>query len=198
LRKLTDASLLKRVRIIAVDHGLHSGSLPALFFLTEVGAELVERETGRQPPRVTRSDPKPFTLRHRRAVVRARVVIDQAAALAGIAAPAWIMEQDARPGRKAGPGRSPSEYLVLNNRYQRDGVTVSFRPDAACHLQLPHNGHAASLLVYIEVDRSTEGHSQWERKLQGIEAFLADPKAWRGHWPGVTTPIIRIFVVCKT
>ena len=198
LKKIADDGLLKRVRLIAVDGDMRSGSLPTLYFLTEEGAELVERETGRRPRRVTRSDPKPVTLRHRRETVRARLAIDEAAKLAGIAAPAWIMEQDTRGGVKASKGRSPSEFQVLRNLYERDGHTVSFRPDASCHLQLPHKGSLASLVVYLEVDRSTEGHGQWERKLQGIEPFIDDPKAWRGHWPTVIDPIIRIFVLCKT
>jgi hypothetical protein len=198
LRTLTDEGLLKRVRLVAIDQ-MHSGSLPALYFLTEKGADLVERETGRRPRRVARSDPKPFTLRHRLETVRVRVAIDEAARVAGLPAPAWIMEQDTRGNRTAGKGHSPSEFLVLNNRYQRDGQTVSFRPDSAWHLQLPHNGgELASLLGYAEIDRSTEGHLQWHRKLGGVEAFLEDPKAWCGHWPGVVSPVIRVFVFCKS
>jgi hypothetical protein len=197
LRKLVDEGLLKRVRLIAVDGDLRSGSLPTLYFLTEAGADLVERETGRRPLRVTRSDPKPFTLRHRLDTVRARLAIDEAASLTGIAAPAWIMEQDTRDG-KASNGRSPSEYLMLNNRYAHDGHTVSFRPDASCHLQMPHSGGLASLIIYFEVDRSTEGHGQWERKLLGIESFVNDAKAWLGHWRKVSDPTIRVFVLCKS
>ncbi len=198
LKKLGDEGLLKRVRLMAVDSEFASGSLPALYFLTEAGADLVERETGRRPARVTRSDPKPFTLRHRLATVRARLAIDQSADLAGIAAPAWIMEQDTHDGEVPRKGRSPSESRVLVNRYYRDGHAMSFRPDAACHLQLPHNGRLASLLAYLEIDRGTEGHLQWKRKLNGIQAFVADPKGWPSHWPAVQNPIVRIFVLCKT
>jgi hypothetical protein len=198
LRKLTDEGLLKRVRLIAVDGDMRSGSLPMLYFLTDEGADLVERETGRRPPRVTHSDPKPFTLRHRLDTVRARMAIDEAAKLAGIAAPAWIMEQDARGGQKATKGHSPSQFLVLHNRYQHDGQSVSFRPDAACHIHMPHNGGMVNLVAYLEVDRSTEGHLQWKRKLNGVEAFIDDAKGRRGHWPAVANPIIRVFVLCKT
>lgn len=130
--------------------------------------------------------------------MRGRLAIDQAARIAGIAAPTWIMEQDSRNGQKASKGHSPSEFLILHNRYQHDGHAVSFRPDAAFHIQLPHNGVYASLLAYLEVDRSTEGHLQWKRKLSGIEEFLKDPKGWRGHWPAVADPIVRVFVPCKT
>jgi hypothetical protein len=198
LRKLTDEELLKRVRLIAVDADMRGGSLPTLYFLTDAGADLVERETGGRPPRVSHSDPKPFTLRHRLDVVRGRLAIDQAAKTAGIDAPAWIMEQDSRNVQKASKGRSPSEFLILHNRYQHNGHAVSFRPDAAFHIELPHNGAYASLLAYLEVDRSTEGHLQWKRKLAGIEEFLNDPKGWHGHWPAVTDPIVRVFVLCKT
>ena len=198
LRKLSDEELLKRVRLIAVDADLRSGSLPMLYFLSEAGADLVERETGGRPPRVSHSDPKPFTLRHRLDTVRARLAVDGAAKISGVPPVAWIMEQDSRSGQKSKKGHSPSEFLILHNRYQHDGHTASFRPDAACHLRLPHHDEFASLLVYLEIDRSTEGHLQWKRKLQGIEAFVSDPKGWRLHWPDVTDPVIRIFVLCKT
>jgi Replication-relaxation len=197
-RKLTDEELLKRVRLIAVDGDMRGGSLPMLYFLTEAGADLVERETGRRPRRVTHSDPKPLTLRHRIDTIRARRAIDEAAKLAAIPVPEWIMEQDTRGNPKAMKGHSPSEFLVLCNRYQHDGHGVSFRPDAACHIQIPHNGGVASLLAYFEVDRSTEGHLQWKRKLAGLEAFIGDPKGWLRHWPTVTNPITRVFVLCKT
>lgn len=198
LRKLSDAELLKRVRLIVADGETPTGSLPMLYFLTEAGADLVERETGVRPPRITRSDPKPFTLRHRIETVRARLAIDEAASFAGISRLIWIMEQDTRGGDKPKKGYSPSEFLVLLNRYHAGGHAASFRPDAACHIRLPHNDQFASLLAYFEVDRSTEGHLQWQRKLQGVEAFVADPKGWRRHWPDVAEPIIRIFALCKS
>lgn len=198
LKKIADEGLLKRVRLIAVDDDMTSGSLPTLYFLTEEGAELVERETGRRPRRVTRSDPKPMTLRHRREIVRTRLAIDEAAKNAGVAVPEWIMEQDTRGGGKARKGHSPNEFQVLRNLYQCDNRTVSFRPDASCHLQLPHKATSASLIAYVEVDRSTEGHIQWEGKLQGIEPFINDPKAWRGHWPAIVDARIRILVLCKS
>ena len=45
LKKLSKAGLLKRVRLIAVDDTMQGGSLPTLHFLTELGADLLERET---------------------------------------------------------------------------------------------------------------------------------------------------------
>jgi hypothetical protein len=127
------------------------------------------------------------------------LAIDEAAKLVGIAAPQWIMEQDTRGGGKAMKGHSPNEFQVLRNLYERDGHPVSFRPDASCHLQLPHKGTVANLIAYFEVDRSTEGHLQWlERKLPGIEGFLGDARAWCGHWPTVVDPTIRVFVLCKS
>lgn len=81
------------------------------------------------------------------------------------------MEQDTDPAVRRSPSRSPSEYLILNDRFKHPGGrNVVFRPDAACHLQIPRpsgRGHK-SLLAYFEVDRSTEGHLQWNRKLWGI------------------------------
>jgi hypothetical protein len=199
LRKLAGEGLLKRVRLTAVDSENPGGSLPLLYFVTEEGADVVESETGCRPRRITRSDPKPLTLRHRMDTVRARLAIDCAAKLVGLAPPEWIMEQDMRESGKAAKGRSPSEFQVLNNRYPHDGRTVSFRPDAGFHLQTPYKGRLASLMVYLETDRSTEGHGQFEDKLPAIAAFLDDGgKGWRGHWPHVTDPTIFVCVLCKS
>jgi len=198
LRTLCDEGLLKRVRLIASDGDQQSGSLPSLYFLTDAGAELVADQRGVKPRRVTRSDPKPFTLRHRMDTVRARLAIDQAAELIEIPKPGWIMEQDARPGGKASKGRSPTENLILRNTYQRDDRSVTFRPDASCHLKVPHKGDYANLVAYVELDRSTEGHLQWQRKLWGIEAFLDDSKGWRSQWPQVNNPTVVVLVLCKS
>ena len=130
LKKLSDAGLLKRVRLIASDGKMTAGSLPMLYFLTPDGADIVCRETGVSPKRVTTGEPKPFTLRHRLDIVRARLAIDQAARLSEVTPPEWIMEQDVREDIKRTADRSPSDYLVLNNRYKVEGVTVAFRPDA--------------------------------------------------------------------
>jgi hypothetical protein len=109
------------------------------------------------------------------------------------------MEQDMHGRVKAAKGRSPSESQILNNRYLRDGRIVSFRPDAGCHLQTPHEGQLANLLAYIEVDRSTEGHGQFEEKLPGVEEFLNDGgRGWQGHWPDVNAPTIFVCVLCKS
>jgi hypothetical protein len=199
LRKIVGEGLLKPVRLIAVDSVKPGGSLPMLYFLTEAGAEIVESELGRRPRRVTRSDPKQLTLRHRMDTVRARLAIDSAAKLCGLAPPEWIMEQDMHGRGKGAKGRSPTESQILNNRYPRDGRIVSFRPDACCHLQRPHEGKLASLLVYVEVDRSTEGHGQFEEKLPGVEEFLQDGgKGWHGHWPQIENPTVFIWVLCKS
>ena len=199
LRKIVGEGLLWPRRLIAIDGDMRSGSLPMLYFLTNLGADLVEREIGTRPRRVTRSDPKQLTLRHRMDAVRARLAIDQAAEQAAIATLEWIMEQDTRGGGTARKGRSPSESLILRNHYERGGRTVGFRPDASCRLQLPYKERMESLIAYIEVDRSTEGHGQFERKLPGIEAFLSDGgEGWRSHWPTVTKATIRIFVLCKS
>lgn len=202
LKKMADASLLKAVRLIASDGGQQSGSLPTLWFLTDTGAELVASETGVYPRRVTRSEPKPFTLRHRLDIVRARIAIDRAAELATIATPHWIMEQDTSSRSKAIKGRSPTENRILSDRYydEDNDRTITFRPDAAFHLQVPRpsgNG-TKTLLGYVELDRSTEGHLQWQRKLWGIEAFLADTIGWRKHWPKVIDPAVVVFVLCKS
>ncbi len=199
LKKLADADLLKRKRIISDDGQLHGGSQPMLYFLTTNGAELVASETGVRPRRCSRSEPKQFTLRHRIEIVRVRLAFDEAAELADLPPVEWIMEQDTDPSIRRSRSRSPSDYLLLHKAFERGDRRVVFRPDAACHIQVPRpsgNGHK-SLLAYFEVDLSSEGHRQWERKLWGIEAFLADAKAWQLHWPKVSNPDLVMFVVCK-
>lgn len=199
LRKLAHEGLLTRVRLTAVDAEHPGGSLPMLYFLSEQGADVIERETGRRPRRISRSEPKPLTLRHRMDAIRVRLAIDRAAESAGLVSPQWIMEQDMQRRGKAAHGRSPNDLQILNNRYSRDGRIVSFRPDAAFHLQVPFQERLASLLGYLEVDRSTEGHRQFEDKLPGIEEFFGDRvKGWKGHWPKVIEPTVFVFVLCKS
>ena len=110
------------------------------------------------------------------------------------------MEQDTDPTIKKSKSRSPSDYLVLNHSFELDGRRVTFRPDASCHIQIPRpsgSGHK-SLLAYLEIDRSTEGHQQWTRKLHGIDAFFADQDSWKQHWPHVDGPTVVLFVLCKS
>jgi len=213
LKKLSDAGLLRPIRLMAVD-GYNStkqsdgtkesigGSSCTVHFLTEDGGDIVERETGILPRRVTRSEPKQLTLRHRIEVVRARLAIDQASKQLGLPTVGWIMEQDNRVRTKAKKGRSPNEDQILNDRFflESSGRTVAFRPDAAFHLQVsrPSGDGFKSLLGYIELDRSTEGHLQWEGKLQAIEAFFEESTAWKSHWPDVKDPAVILFVICKT
>ena len=213
LKKLADAGLLRPIRLMAVDgygtskdpgqtQQLPGGSSSTVHFLTNAGGDLVERETGVLPPRVTRSEPKQLTLRHRIEVVRARLAIDAAAESNSIPAPEWIMEQDQARRSKAAKGRSPNSDQILNDRFFDDASerAVAFRPDASFHLRVPRPSGEGfkSLLGYIELDRSTEGHQQWEGKLLGIDAFFHDTKAWRRHWPNITDPAVVLFVICKT
>lgn len=208
LRKIVEAGLLRNVRITAVDGGVTAGSHPQLFFLTPEGGQLVADETGLMPRRISRSEPKQFTLRHRFEVVRARLAIDQAAQLADLPSPEWIMEEDSKPGVTRRKGRLPTDYQILRNDYTRNGRRVRFRPDAACHIRLPAGDAVHSLLAYLELDRSTEGHKQWKDKLRGIEPFFDDPKGPAGHWPDLCEhpsdslrkrpPIILVLCKSKT
>lgn len=200
VKMLADVGLLKRTRILVTDQGFKQGSLPALLFLTPHGADLVESETGIRPRRVLQSDPKPFTLRHRLLAVQVRLAFDQAAALRGLPTVEWIMEQDTKPGITRTDDRSPSEYLLLWDVFRDGKRTVTFRPDSTCHLQIrrPSGDSHKSLLAYFEVDRSTEGHKQWQQKLKGIAAFFRQADAWKRHWPDVTNPTVVLFVVCLT
>lgn len=200
LKKLSDEGLLTRNRTMTTDGQLQAGSHPMLYFVTPEGGDLVAGETGLEPRRVARSQPKPFTLRHRLYAVRVRLAIDEAANRAGLPQVEWVMEQDTDPARPHLRSRSPSDCLILNEHFDSGNRTVTFRPDAACHLQIPTlSGNALkSLLAYFEIDLSTIGHLQWQRKLCGMEAFLAAKDRWRRHWPQVSDPAVVLLVPCLT
>jgi len=198
LKLLETANLIAKKPQAIID----GGRLPDFCFLLPAGAELVESHTGIYPKRVThpKTDSKPFTIRHRLATVEARLVFDKAAQQQGLPAIDWIMEQDTDPTIPHSRSSSPSERFLLRSQFKATDGTVTFFPDSACHLQIPRSGSSSfdSLLLYFEVDRSTEAHNRWAKKLRGIEAFLADATAWQKHWPSVTKPAVALFILCPS
>lgn len=167
--------------------------VPAMHFLLPAGAEVVEAQTGSLPKRITRSEPKPMTLLHRRLVVQVRLALDAACDREGIPRPEWILEQDARDGSGFG---SPSERLVLYDTFQVNGRTVACRPDAASLLRMRRGDKEVHLVGYYEVDRSTE--SDFDSKLPGYAALLSK-QAYRRHWQGLNPgAAVRVFCVCRS
>jgi hypothetical protein len=177
--------------------------LRTLYRLTQAGAQMLEDLTGIPPVRVPRVDlPKPITLHHRAGVARMVLTVNDACVLHELPKPEWILEQDTVPG--SSPAAPPTERFVLYEAFTTNPQsTLACRPDASCRLRVPDlRADAESswhdLLVYWELDRSTETHAQFGRKMPGYRALL-DHQAYRRHWPQLTAhEAIRIFVVCLT
>ena len=176
-----------------------NGRTPAIHVLTERGAEAVLSLVGSYPRRVLRSDPKPETFHHRLAIVKSRLALDDACAIAGLHEPAWIMEQDRNPAATDVP---PLQRRMLYHAFRNGPKTITCQPDAACLLAIPRDidkpqADTTNLLVYWEIDRSSESQSQLLRKLPGYAAAI-EQRAYHRYWPGVQKPAVRVFWVCRS
>lgn len=212
----TDASgksMLRRLRLLR-EHRIvepirlsvafaERAKLLLLYRLTPTGVELLEDLTGTPPVRMPPPDlPKPITLHHRAAVARIVLTINDACSLQKLPPPEWLLEGDTVPN--ASPTDHPSKRFVLYESFQLDRYTaVTCRPDASSRLRVPAppaEGEAAwnDLLIYWELDRSTETHAQVGKKMPGFKALL-DQHAYRRHWPQLTPhEAVRIFFVCQS
>jgi hypothetical protein len=164
--------------------------------LTEKGADAVDIATGERPPRITRSEPKPLTLFHRLEIVKVRLAIDDACRGRSLALPTWIMEQDCRPEHT--PNEPLYRRLILHQRFAEGPRIVSCRPDASCLLRLPSQASERAfdeLIVYLEMDRSTNSRQKEIEKLSGYQHLFKE-QAFRRHWPESKRPTVRILYVC--
>lgn len=196
LKLLTTEGFISSVDLIGPLAGGQFGRLPRIHALTSVGADVVDHHTGCRPPRILRSDPKPMTLLHRLTVVHCRLAIDESAASLGMEAPAWILEGDVK-AESTGQGKSPSNRLMLYETFAVRGQQISCQPDAASYLKIPLGGKTTNLLAYWEIDRSTESHRQFLRKLPGYTQLISLER-FRAHWPDVADPTLRILCVCQS
>lgn len=176
------------------------GHIPTIHCLTERGAEAVDRISGSMPRRFSRSDPKPETLHHRLAVVKARLPMDDCARLLGLAEPQWILEQDRRPDAK--PDEPPSRQRVLYHEFPAGNKRFTCQPDAASLLWIPREGKrpqadATPLVALWEVDCSTERTKQTANKCPGYAALL-ERRDYRRYWPQAEEAAVRVFWVCRS
>ncbi|HUY90314.1 MAG TPA: replication-relaxation family protein [Pirellulales bacterium] len=176
------------------------GQVPTIHCLTERGADAIESIAGIRPQRVLRSDPKPETLHHRLAVVQARLALDDGCRAIGLALPEWIMEQDRR--EDARPNDPPSRRRVLYHEFTAGGKKFTCQPDAACLMQIPRDANRSAagttpLLVFWEVDRSTERTAQTTGKCPGYGALL-ERREYRRYWPQAEQAPVRVFWVCRS
>jgi hypothetical protein len=132
------------------------------------------------------------------------MAIDAACRINELGPPEWILECDRWPGVAV---TAPlHERFVLYETFRNGNSTVSFRPDASCHIRVRKRdkdgtkraGNAFHLIGYLEVDRSTESLSQIQGKLPGIHAFTRQPGAHRRHWPSVPNALVRVFFLCRS
>jgi hypothetical protein len=176
------------------------GQVPTIHCLTERGADAIESIAGVRPRRVLRSDPKPETLHHRLAVVQARLALDDACRAFGLAMPEWIMEQDRREDAQAND--PPSRQRVLYHEFTAGGKKFTCQPDAACLMRIPRDADRPAagttpLLVFWEVDRSTERTAQTVNKCPGYGALL-ERREYRRYWPQAEQAPVRVFWVCRS
>lgn len=206
LRLLTDHTFLARINFPIASFTDAPGELLTLYRLPTAGAELLFSLTGKKPERLLRTDPKPQTLLHRRNVARVMLAVDKAAELAKLPEVSWILEQDQRPGvpRRA----SRTQRHILYEDFSQEADTLQLRPDASSCLRIPgkKEGSWHDLLIWWEIDRSTEGHRVSE-KIPAYNHFLRQQEndatgtpqpLYRRHWPENKSPIVRVFFVCHS
>jgi len=173
--------------------------LPSIHRLTLSGAQMIESRTGIAPKRPARSDPpSPQTVLHRLAVVRTRLALSDALVAAQLTKPAWIMEQD--QNADVPPDAAAHERFILYEAYGRGPERVTCRPDASAWLKLPGDP-PWNLILYIECDRSTQGHEQiLKTKVPGYATLLHPTnRHYRRHWPELVSlgrDFARVAFVC--
>lgn len=81
------------------------------------------------------------------------------------------------------------------------------RPDASTWLRFPSDGAFHDLLVWWEIDRSTEGLEQFAQKIAGYKRLLRDQATssdgsqrhvYQRHWPSVAKASRRVFIVAES
>lgn len=200
MKQHQDHGLTRSVGLTVCFTNRGGGHLPTIHYLTERGAEVLKRISGSMPRRFSRSDPKPETLQHRLAVVKARLPMDDGARLLGLAEPQWILEQDRRPDAK--PDEPPSRQRVLYHEFPAGNKRFTCQPDAASLLWIPRESDrpqadATPLVALWEVDCSTERTKQTANKCPGYAALL-ERRDYRRYWPQADEAAVRVFWVCRS
>lgn len=191
LAQLESNSLLQRLRISEFHAHQRPGRLPSVFVLTDKGADIVHRFTGRRPRPVS-PNLNAFTVRHRIEVARLQLAVLDAAKHHELEKPKWINEWATIPNSKR--GASFAQRFVLYESFDTaPDESLSCRPDAACRLDY----RGVNLLAYWERDRSTETIAQVARKVPGFAA-LSQSRRFEEHFPGVTQPVFRVYFVCES
>lgn len=200
LQAYCEHGLLRALPLSVWYAGKQGGRVPTVYGLTERGGAAVEQARGERPRRILRSDPKPETLHHRLAVVRARLVFDEGCRFSALQVPTWIMEQDRR--RDARPNEPPSRQRVLFHEFNDGGKKVTCQPDGACAIEVPRTigrpeEGTTPLLIFWEVDRSTERTGQVLAKCPGYAALISRQE-YRRYFPGSAGAAVRVFFVCPS
>lgn len=189
---------LTRTVPLVVWHAGRRGRVPTVHCLTERGAAAVAAVTGVRPRRFSRSDPKPETLLHRLAMIEARLAFDDACRRLGLAQPAWLHEQDRHD--ESAEDECPSRQRVLYHEFPAREKPVTCQPDAACLVQIPRQPgqlETTPLILFWELDRSTESRKQAASKCVGYAALL-ERRDYRRYWPAAERAPVRVFWVCRS
>lgn len=198
LRLMTDNGLLKAARLrVAFDRGNSAekgGRLPSLYSLTPAGADLLESMTGERPMRVLNSDLAPSTYMHRREISDVVQIFTRCCLSEGLAMPRWVLEQDI--WKDAPVQAPPNQRRQLYHNIAIDRGRLICQPDIACYLQLPQT----SVVIYWEIDRSTEGRKQLREPAKSDAYFaLLATNGYQRYWPDLPDDVHKfVFWICPT
>ena len=175
------------------------GRVPTIHYLTERGAEAVQEVTGQRPLRVLRGEPKPETLHHRLAVVKSRLAIDDACSAAKLSGTRVDHGAGPRPDRHGPAALATAIPVPCFRRRAEDDYLSARRGLCPSHPPKPAatQANTSELLVYWEIDRSTESRAQILEKIPGY-TLLLDRKPYRRYWPQLVNPTVRVFWVCQS
>lgn len=206
LRLLREHGLIARISFPVVSYGNRPGHLLTIYRLTRHGADMLLARTGAGPARLLRTEPKPQTLLHRLALAQVMLAVNDAVESAKLPQPMWILEQDMRPGFS--PSATRTERFILYEDFKNpDGEIILCRPDASTWLRFPATDSFHDLLIWWEIDRSTEGLDQVASKLAGYHRLLRDEepgpdgspqRVYLRHWPAAPNATRRVFFVCES
>ncbi len=178
----------------------HGGRAPKFYSLSRLGAERVVELTGTPPLHRLSKDASTQLIFHRLNVARFMLNVTDAARSFPLSDPEWILEQQTTPG----VGRSAKvsqRFRVYEDFETNAGKTVACRPDVSGLVLVPGTNDASihPLVLYGEIDNSTDSREQIENKLPGYFQLIRQGGYGR-HWSNLNgqQAHVRVLFVCKT
>ncbi len=194
LRLYATHQLIQSLALAVVRAG-RPGRMPAFHRLTPNGADVLLHETGVKPQRPLRGDVgKPHTILHRAGMAEAAMKFSDACRLQQLPLPIWHFEYDPAPDATASTPL-PKRFWLRSEGKDANGTRTVCWPDALCQFSLAKEGQTWTLAIAWEYDRSTESHTQFQKKLDGYVPWLAT-RAYQRTEPDAADA--RIFLVVPT